>query len=69
MTYQLAFDTTDAVGESIRDVLSTLIEAIVLVVLVIFIFLEDWRSTIIPSVTIPVSLIGPSRSSSCWAFQ
>jgi len=58
MTYQLAFDTTDAVGESIRDVLSTLIEAIVLVVLVIFIFLEDWRSTIIPSVTIPVSLIG-----------
>jgi HAE1 family hydrophobic/amphiphilic exporter-1 len=56
--YQLAFDTTDAVGESIRDVLSTLIEAIVLVVLVIFIFLEDWRSTIIPSVTIPVSLIG-----------
>jgi len=58
MKYQLAFDTTDAVGESIRDVLSTLIEAIVLVVLVIFIFLEDWRSTIIPSVTIPVSLIG-----------
>jgi hydrophobic/amphiphilic exporter-1 (mainly G- bacteria), HAE1 family len=58
MTYQLAFDTTDAVGESIRDVLSTLLEAIVLVVLVIFVFLEDWRSTIIPSVTIPVSLIG-----------
>jgi HAE1 family hydrophobic/amphiphilic exporter-1 len=58
MKYQLAFDTTDAVGESIRDVLSTLIEAIVLVVLVIFVFLEDWRSTIIPSVTIPVSLIG-----------
>ena len=58
MTYQLAFDTTDAVGESIRDVLSTLIEAIVLVVLVIFIFLQDWRTTVIPAVTIPVSLIG-----------
>jgi hydrophobic/amphiphilic exporter-1 (mainly G- bacteria), HAE1 family len=58
MKYQLAFDTTDAVGESIRDVLSTLIEAIVLVVLVIFIFLQDWRTTIIPAVTIPVSLIG-----------
>jgi len=58
MKYELAFDTTDAVGESIRDVLTTLLEAIVLVVLVIFIFLEDWRSTIIPSVTIPVSLIG-----------
>ena len=58
MKYELAFDTTDAVGESIRDVLTTLIEAIALVILVIFIFLEDWRSTIIPSVTIPVSLIG-----------
>jgi HAE1 family hydrophobic/amphiphilic exporter-1 len=58
MTYHLAFDTTDAVSESIKDVLSTLIEAIILVILVIFIFLEDWRSTIIPSVTIPVSLIG-----------
>jgi hydrophobic/amphiphilic exporter-1 (mainly G- bacteria), HAE1 family len=58
MHYQLAFDTTDAVGESIRDVLSTLGTAIVLVILVIFIFLADWRSTIIPAVTIPVSLIG-----------
>jgi HAE1 family hydrophobic/amphiphilic exporter-1 len=58
LKYQLAFDTTDAVGESIRDVLTTLLEAIGLVILVIFLFLEDWRSTIIPSVTIPVSLIG-----------
>jgi len=58
MKYKNAFDTTDAVGESIRDVLSTLVEAIVLVILVIFIFLQDWRSTIIPAVTIPVSLIG-----------
>ncbi|HUM07202.1 MAG TPA: multidrug efflux RND transporter permease subunit [Terriglobales bacterium] len=58
MKYQLAFDTTDAVGESIRDVIETLGAAIVLVVFVIFMFLEDWRSTIIPSVTIPVSLIG-----------
>ena len=58
MKYENAFDTTEAVGESIRDVLTTLIEAIVLVILVIFIFLADWRSTIIPAVTIPVSLIG-----------
>jgi hydrophobic/amphiphilic exporter-1 (mainly G- bacteria), HAE1 family len=58
MKWENAFDTTDAVSESIKDVLSTLIEAIVLVILVIFIFLEDWRSTIIPSVTIPVSLVG-----------
>jgi HAE1 family hydrophobic/amphiphilic exporter-1 len=58
MKYELAFDTTDAVGESIRDVVTTLGEAIILVILVIFVFLEDWRSTIIPAVTIPVSLIG-----------
>ncbi len=58
MKYELAFDTTDAVHESINDVISTLGQAILLVLLVIFIFLEDWRSTIIPSVTIPVSLIG-----------
>ena len=58
MKYELAFDTTDAVSESIRDVVTTLGEAIFLVILVIFIFLEDWRSTIIPAVTIPVSLIG-----------
>jgi HAE1 family hydrophobic/amphiphilic exporter-1 len=58
MKYELAFDTTDAVGESIRDVVSTLGQAIFLVILVIFLFLEDWRSTIIPAVTIPVSLIG-----------
>jgi len=58
MKYEVAFDTTDAVGESIRDVVSTLGSAIFLVILVIFVFLEDWRSTIIPAVTIPVSLIG-----------
>jgi len=58
MKYENAFNTTDAVKESINDVLATLIEAILLVILVIFIFLEDWRSTIIPFVTIPVSLIG-----------
>ncbi len=58
MKYEVAFDTTDAVSESIRDVVSTLGSAIFLVILVIFVFLEDWRSTVIPAVTIPVSLIG-----------
>src|SRR5882672_161058 len=58
MKVEVAFDVTDAVSESIRDVVSTLGEAILLVILVIFIFLQDWRSTIIPAVTIPVSLIG-----------
>src|SRR5229473_2988206 len=58
MKVEVAFDTTDAVSESIKDVLSTLLQAIGLVILVIFIFLEDWRSTVIPAVTIPVSLVG-----------
>ncbi|NUR54851.1 MAG: multidrug efflux RND transporter permease subunit [Acidobacteria bacterium] len=58
MNYQIAFNTTDVVRESIHEVLKTLAEAIVLVVLVIFIFLQTWRSTIIPTITIPVSLIG-----------
>jgi hydrophobic/amphiphilic exporter-1 (mainly G- bacteria), HAE1 family len=54
----IAFDTTTVIGESIRDVLITLGQAIVLVVFVIYVFLQDWRSTLIPAVTIPVSLIG-----------
>ena len=58
LKYAIAFDSTTAVGESIREVLITLIEAIYIVITVIFFFLLDWRATIIPSVTIPVSLIG-----------
>ena len=58
LEYAIAFDETTAVGESIREVLVTLIEAIIIVIAVIFLFLLDWRATIIPAVTIPVSLIG-----------
>src|SRR5687768_12567973 len=58
MRYLVSFNTTDVVEESIREVIKTLIEAIALVVLVIFLFLQTWRSTIIPAITIPVSLIG-----------
>jgi HAE1 family hydrophobic/amphiphilic exporter-1 len=54
----VAFDTTTVIGESIRDVLITLLQAILLVLLVMYLFLQEWRSTIIPAVTIPVSLIG-----------
>ena len=56
--YVIAFDTTTVVGDSVREVVSTLEEAIIIVVIVIFFFLLDWRATIIPAVTIPVSLIG-----------
>jgi hydrophobic/amphiphilic exporter-1 (mainly G- bacteria), HAE1 family len=58
MKCQIAFDTTLAVEESIREVTKTLIEAILLVVAVIFIFLQSWRITLIPAITIPVSLVG-----------
>ena len=58
LKYGLAFDTTTAVSEGIKDVLTTLGEAILLVILVIFVFLQDWRSTFIPAITIPVSLVG-----------
>jgi hydrophobic/amphiphilic exporter-1 (mainly G- bacteria), HAE1 family len=58
MTYVIPFDTTTVVGDSIREVVGTLGEAIVIVIIVIFLFLLDWRATIIPAITIPVSLIG-----------
>jgi len=58
LKYAVAFDTTTVIGESIQDVLITLLEAIALVVIVIYLFLQDWRSTFIPALTIPVSLIG-----------
>ena len=56
--YVVAFDTTTVVGDSVREVVTTLEEAILIVIIVIFFFLLDWRATIIPAVTIPVSLIG-----------
>jgi hydrophobic/amphiphilic exporter-1 (mainly G- bacteria), HAE1 family len=58
LEYAIAFDTTTFVGDSINEVLKTLAEAIICVMLVMFLFLQDWRSTLIPAVTIPVSLIG-----------
>jgi HAE1 family hydrophobic/amphiphilic exporter-1 len=56
--YSIAFDTTSTIDESINEVLKTLVEAILLVVLVMFVFLQSGRATLIPTLTIPVSLIG-----------
>jgi HAE1 family hydrophobic/amphiphilic exporter-1 len=58
MHYKIAFDSTDFVRDSIKDVVTTLIIAIFLVIAVIFLFLQDWRTTLIPAITIPISLIG-----------
>ena len=58
LKWQLAFDNVVVVRESIIEVLKTLAEAIALVILVMFLFLQNWRSTLIPAITIPVSLVG-----------
>jgi len=56
--YVIPYDTTLFVSESVHEVVKTLLEAGVLVLLVVFIFLESWRATLIPMLAIPVSLIG-----------
>ncbi|PYQ74213.1 MAG: hydrophobe/amphiphile efflux-1 family RND transporter [Acidobacteria bacterium] len=58
MKVDVAFETTSVVSESIREVVTTLAQAIALVVLVMFLFLQNWRTTLIPAITIPVALIG-----------
>jgi len=58
LVYGIPFDTTRFIDASIEQVYITLLEAVLLVFLVLFVFLQDWRATVIPAVTIPVSLIG-----------
>src|SRR5882672_10441231 len=58
MTYSVPYDTTRFVEVSIREVLKTLAEAMALVFLVVFLFLQNWRATLIPFAAVPVSLIG-----------
>ncbi len=58
LTAKITYDTTRYVETSMREVVITLLQALALVVLVVYIFLQDWRSTLIPAIAIPVSLIG-----------
>lgn len=58
MTYEINYDVSKFVNASIDKVMHTLVEAFVLVALVVFLFLGDWRSTLIPTIAVPVSLIG-----------
>src|SRR5438477_1480975 len=58
MDYSVALDTTHAVSEGIREIVQTLAIAILLVILVVYIFLQGWRATLIPLLAVPVSLIG-----------
>ena len=69
MKYAVAFDTTMFVEASLEEVIITLLIAVLLVVLVIFIFLQDWRATLIPTAAIPVSLIGTFLFTKAFGFS
>lgn len=56
--YDISLDTTKAIEAGIKDIVVTLIIALILVIFVVFIFIQDWRATLIPTLAIPVSLIG-----------
>ena len=67
--YQTTLDTTEVVHDSIYEVLKTFVEATILVVLVMFFFLQSWRAVLIPCITIPVSLIGTLAVMSALGFS
>jgi HAE1 family hydrophobic/amphiphilic exporter-1 len=58
LDYVVALDTTLAVTEGIKEIVKTLYEALILVIIVVFIFLQGWRATLIPLLAVPVSLVG-----------
>ncbi len=58
LVYNIPYDSTRFVTTSIREVIQTLFEAILLVILVVFVFLQNWRATLIPLLTVPVAVVG-----------
>lgn len=68
MRVDMAYDTTVFIQESIDEVYVTVVEAVILVMIVIFLFLRNWRAVLIPLVTIPVSLIGTFALMSLFGF-
>ncbi|MCL6258037.1 multidrug efflux RND transporter permease subunit [Aquiflexum sp. TKW24L] len=58
LKYDISLNTTRAISVGIEEIIHTLFEAVFLVILVVFLFLQDWRATLIPLLTVPVSLIG-----------
>lgn len=69
MEYQVAYDTTLFVKESIKEVIHTLLEAMLLVFLVVYLFLKDWRATLIPCLAVPVSIIGAFAGMKLFGFS
>lgn len=66
--YDIPYDPTKFVEESRQEVIKTLYEAILLVIFTIFIFIQDWRATVIPAITIPISLIGTFAAMKVFGF-
>ncbi len=58
LDYTISLDTTKSINEGIKEIVITLLEALLLVILVVYIFLQGWRATLIPALAVPVSLIG-----------
>jgi HAE1 family hydrophobic/amphiphilic exporter-1 len=58
LEYTIAMDTTLPITEGMKEIVTTLLEAIVLVIIVVFLFLQNWRATLIPLLAVPVSLVG-----------
>jgi HAE1 family hydrophobic/amphiphilic exporter-1 len=69
LTYDIPFDTTTFVKASIDEVYSTLIEAAVLVLIVILVFLQDWRAMLVPATTVPVTIIGAFAAMAALGFS
>ncbi len=69
LQYETALDTVEFVDASVEEVLKTLVAAFILVFIVVFIFLQDWRATLIPAVTVPVSLIGALAAFQLFGFS
>ncbi len=67
--YKIVYDTTVFVSESIKAVQHTLLEAVLLVGVVVLLFLQSWRATIIPLVAVPVSLIGTFAAMAMFGFS
>ncbi|WP_130618023.1 efflux RND transporter permease subunit [Dyella amyloliquefaciens] len=69
LEYEVALDTTEFVHESINEVVHTLLEAVVLVILVVYIFLQSFRATLVPLLAVPVSIIGAFIGMNAFGFS
>ena len=69
VAYSIPFDTTVFVSQSIKEVYKTLIEAAVLVLIVILLFLQDWRAMLVPATTVPVTIIGAFAAMAAMGFS